>query len=152
LIRRVADHLETEPAGFDMALQQWARELGIGMRQGKRSPFMRAIERACQFGLARHIDETQLMVRRSMPPLTQGQLKRLPDELQASHDQWRKAQLSTGALPQHEQRARHIALALLQSGTNVGMAERQLVAWEFDAALTQRAVGWAQARNNPVAS
>ncbi len=151
-IRRVADHLDREPAGFTMPLHQWARELGIGMRQGKRSPFMRSIDRACQFGLARQLSDTELAVRRHMPPLTQGQLKRLPEPLQQAHDQWRKAQLGTSALPQHENQARAIALALLESGSSVGQTERQMLAWEFDEVLAYRALGWARRHQNPFAS
>src|SRR5688500_16276454 len=52
LLRRLAAELEANPAGFDLPLGDTARALGLGMRGGRNSPFLRTVQRCCQFGMA----------------------------------------------------------------------------------------------------
>ena len=72
LLRRLADGLEREPDGFVLDLPDTARALGVGMRGGRQSPFMRSLERVCRFGAARWQSPTELAVRRRLPPLTRA--------------------------------------------------------------------------------
>src|SRR3954452_19967819 len=53
LIRRLAQDLEDHPDGFTIDLVDTAKSLGVGMRGGRQSPFMRTIDRVCRFGVAR---------------------------------------------------------------------------------------------------
>ncbi len=87
LLRRMAMHFDAFPEGFEMELQLWARELGLGSRGGKHSPLMRTIDRLCRFGLASR-NGRNLAVRRKLAPLTRRQLRRLPPHLQATHRRW----------------------------------------------------------------
>ncbi len=145
LLRRLADRLDAEPDGFDLDLRATASALGLGMRDGRHSPFMRAIDRACQFGLARR-NGTELHVRRHIPPVTQGQLKRLPAHLQTAHRRWQAAQL-VEAGEDAERKARRLALTLLELGEDIDAAERQLCAWRIETPMAQRALRWAHRRH-----
>lgn len=146
LLRRLADRFDHAPDGFELPLDDTARELGLGMRNGRHSPFMRSIERACQFGLARRSLPATLEVRRSLPPITQGQLRRLPNQVQRAHQAWRRSQLEAHD-ERTEQHARRLALTLLEIGEPIDAAERQLCAWRVDASVAARASSWAQARH-----
>src|ERR671937_2232778 len=66
LLRRLAAGLEAEPAGFELPLGETARALGLGDKGGRHSPFMRALARSCQFGLAQVHDHATLAVRRKL--------------------------------------------------------------------------------------
>src|SRR4051812_33578658 len=116
LLRRIAAGLERSPAGFYLPLMETARALGLGDKGGRNSPFMRALGRCCQFGLAQVPDDATLAVRRNLPPLNRRQLARLPEALQDAHRAWQEDQLQT---PTHEQlrlRARRLALSLFELG------------------------------------
>ncbi len=93
LLRRVAAGFDASPEGFLLPVVDTARALGLGAPSGKQSPFIRSITRACQFRLARWEGEV-LSVRRKFPPLSQGQVRRLPESLQAAHLQWQHTQLA----------------------------------------------------------
>lgn len=146
LLRRVADGFDRSPDGFDLDTTATANAMGIGMRQGRHSPFMRAIDRACQFHVARKAPEDTLQIRRRIPPVTQGQLRRLPDHLQSSHAEWQRAQL-VAAGEEAERKARRLALTLLELGEGIDATERQLLAWRVDAPMAQRATTWAHGRH-----
>src|SRR5258706_11580636 len=47
-LRRVAAELEANPAGFELPLAETARALGLGMKGGRNSPFLRTINRCVQ--------------------------------------------------------------------------------------------------------
>ena len=53
LLRRLADGLAAEPFGFDLPLADTAAELGLAGHGGRNGPFMRSLQRLCQFGLGR---------------------------------------------------------------------------------------------------
>ncbi len=146
LLRRIADGLDRHPEGFDLDLHATAYALGLGMRQGRHSPFMRAVDRACQFAVARRVGASEFHVRRRIPPVTQGQLKRLPDHLQRSHDAWRRSQL-VAAGEEAERKARRLALTLLELGEDIDAAERQLCTWRVEEPMAQRALAWAHDRH-----
>ncbi|HEX3840759.1 MAG TPA: hypothetical protein VHU85_08205 [Acidimicrobiales bacterium] len=88
LLRRLSYGLEVHPDGFDLDLADTARALGLGDRQGKNTPFQRALRRLSTFGLARPHGAGGLAVRTRIPPLPLRHLHRLPESLQQSHRAW----------------------------------------------------------------
>ncbi len=145
LLRRLAHDLDGSPDGFDLTLVETAGSLGLGMKNGRHSPFMRAIDRACQFGLARRHGDIELSVRRSLPPVTQGQLKRLPDVVRTEHAAWHERQLSS--IGEEDRRARRLALTLLELGESTDSAHHQLCTWRVDDHTAERAIHWAHGRH-----
>ena len=81
LLRRLAGHLEDHPEGFELPLAETARQLGLGDRGGRHSPFLRAVTRTVQFDLAEPVGDGVLAVRRKVPPLNRRQLQRLSPAL-----------------------------------------------------------------------
>jgi hypothetical protein len=149
LLRRLVGGLEDAPAGFELDLAVTATELGLGNHSGQHSPFVRSIQRCCRFGAAELADECTLRVRRKLPPLTRAQIERLPDQLRASHDRWVAGHLpGTGiAVEQLHNRARHLALSLLELGEDGEATERQLHRWRVHPAMAHDATAWAVARH-----
>ena len=87
LLRRLVAGLEHHPTGYQIDCATTSTELGLGGHTGKNSTLMRAVDRACRFGMAqRHVDS--VYVRRHLPPLTARQVSRLPEHLKASHASW----------------------------------------------------------------
>jgi hypothetical protein len=156
LLRRVADQLDAHPDGFTLDLAETARAIGVGMRGGRNSPFMRSIDRSCRFGAARYLGADTLAVRRKLPPLTRQQALRLPESLQREHQSW----LERGATPnmpgatvtEMRERARGLALSMLDLGEDVEATERQLHRWHFHPAMAHDAVRWAVAHRSQPAS
>lgn len=141
-LRLIANGFDAEPEGFTLHLADAARSLGLGPRAGRQSPFLRALDRCCQFGLARrHLD--QLDVRRRVPPLTRVHLNRLPDSLQAEHQSWLDATRQTTVQDQIS-RARRLALGLFELGEDTETVELQLHQWRYHPAMAHDAVRWAQ--------
>jgi len=147
LLRRLAAGLDAEPAGFDIDLAATAQALGLGARQGRHSPFIRALGRCCQFDLAEARDGAVLAVRRRVPPLNRRQVQHLPADLQAAHKRWQEEQLATPAAEQVRRRCRRLALSLLELGEDLEGAERQLQRWRFHPALCHESVVWASERH-----
>jgi hypothetical protein len=142
LLRRIATSLEQSPAGFDLPLVDTARALGIG-GDGKGSPFIRALNRCCQFEVARPEDDGVLAVRRRLPPLNRRQLVRLPEGLQAEHDAWLTGALREPEIDKLRRRSRRLALSLLELGEDLEATERQLQRWRFHPAICHESVQWA---------
>jgi hypothetical protein len=147
LLRRLAAGLEAHPSGFDLDLPATASELGLGHRGGKHAPFVRCIERCCRFGVT-EARETTLLVRRKVPPLTRVQVERLPDHLRAEHAHWQEhPDAAPLVLEQLRQRARQLALSMLQLGEDGAAAERQLHRWRIHPAVAHEATAWAVTRH-----
>lgn len=87
LVRRLAKQLAANPGGYTINCADWAKELGIGDKGGKNSPFWRSVERACRFGAAQR-NGAILAVRPKLPPLTIRQLNRLPIHMRTIHTEW----------------------------------------------------------------
>jgi hypothetical protein len=143
LLRRLVAQLEESPEGFELDLALTATEIGLGGRGGRHSPFLRSIDRCCRFGAAQQIDESTLRVRRKLPPLTRIQVARLPLALQQAHEAW--TDLPSPGLPvdQLRERARGLALSLLELGEGTESTERQLHGWRLHPAIAHEAVAWA---------
>ncbi|HEV8297464.1 MAG TPA: hypothetical protein VGQ20_09205 [Acidimicrobiales bacterium] len=88
LLRRLVAALDHQPDGFDLDVSECAAALGLQTNAGRNAIFLRTLHRACQFHLARRIDASTLQVRRHIPPLTRGQVLRLPPSLRDAHDRW----------------------------------------------------------------
>jgi hypothetical protein len=147
LLRRLVARLESQPAGFDLALADTARCLGLGDKQGRHSPFIRALTRLVQFGLAQVQGDGVLAVRRKVPPLNRRQIARLPESLQKEHEAWQQGQLRTPAVEQQRRRSRQLALSLLELGEDLEAAERQLHRWKFHPAMAHESAAWAWKRH-----
>jgi hypothetical protein len=155
LLRMFADRLDDDPAGFQLDTDEMARVLGIGDRPGSDGPFQRSLARCCRFGLAQPLDPgvrdprhgaTRLAVRRRLPPLSAHQLRRLPPSLQASHRLWEARRPAGPDTERMKDRARRIALTLLDAGDDAPTCEHQLREWGFHPALGHDAVRWAVER------
>lgn len=129
LLRRIATALDDNPGGFELDLADTARSMGLGERCGRHSPFTRAFTRLVQFDLAQPQGDPVLAVRRKIPPLTRRQLQRLPEALQASHQELLDAALRTPDVEHLRRRA------------------RQLLRWKFHPALAREAAAWAWERH-----
>jgi hypothetical protein len=93
LFRHLARGLEEHPAGFVLPLEDCARSLGVGMRGGRQSPFIRAVGRLVQFEMAQLQGSDVLAVRRHAPELSRRHLMRLPEPLQVQHHEWQESRL-----------------------------------------------------------
>lgn len=142
LLRRIALGFDHSPDGFTLPLADTARALGLGARAGRHAPFLRAVDRCCQFGIARRHRDT-FEVRRRLPPLTRLQLARLPEPLQAEHADF----VARSAVPPTPadavRRARRLALGLFELGEDRASVEAQLHQWRFHPAMAHDAVRWA---------
>jgi hypothetical protein len=145
-LRRLANELEANPAGFELPLAETAKALGLGMKGGRNSPFLRTISRCVQFHLAHLEPENRmLLARRKLPPLTRGQITRLPEPLQLQHHEW---QHDPAQDERSKARARRLALSLLELGEDVEATERQLHRWRFHPVAAREATAWAWRRHS----
>lgn len=149
LLRRLVARLEECPAGFELDLALMAGEIGLGHRPAQSSAFIRSIQRCCHFGAADLTPDGSLRVRRKLPPLTRPQLERLPDHLRSAHDGWLATHRPGTALAveQLRNRARHLALSLLELGEDGEATERQLHRWRIHPAMAHDATAWAVAKH-----
>jgi hypothetical protein len=146
LLRRLADDLDANPSGFTLDLADTARSLGVGTRGGRHSPFMRTVERVCRFGAGQWRSADTLAVRRNLAPLTRGQIARLSPTLQTQHLHWVEQPSPRQEVLHMKERARGLALSLLDLGEDLATVERQLHRWKFHPAIAYEAVRWASDR------
>jgi hypothetical protein len=142
-LRRLADQLDAKPEGFELDLVEAAQSLGVGMRGGKHSPMLKTVERTCRFGAARMMGTTGLAVRRKLAPLTRAQSERLPQVLRQEHSQWMTRPRSAHTADELRERARSLALSMLELGEDDAAVERQLHRWRFHPAMASDALRWA---------
>jgi len=143
LLRRLVARFDAEPDGYELDLAVTATAIGLGGRSGRHSPFLRSIDRCCRFGAAQQVDASTLRVRRKLPPLTRSQLARLPLELQEAHAAWADPPAPSLAVDELRERARGLALSLLELGEDTEATERQLHRWRLHPAIAHEAVAWA---------
>ena len=147
LLRRLARELEQAPEGCTIDVADVARSIGLAGRNGRQAPITRTIDRLVGFGLAQRISHDQLAVRHRVPPLTRRQLVRLPEHLQLEHQRWQERQAAVPAITQLRERARALALSLLDLGETADATERQLHRWRFHPAVAHDALRWALAEH-----
>lgn len=92
IMRRFAEYFDAEPDGFVLDLEHTASTMGLSYSKGVASPFGKALHRCVMFGLAQPVADG-FCVRRRLPSVAQRHLKRLPDDLQAEHDEWARRTL-----------------------------------------------------------
>src|SRR5256714_14649003 len=146
-LRKLAGELETHPSGFELPMAETAKMLGLGIKGGRNSPFLRTINRCMQFRMV-HLDERDqvLLARRKLPPLTRGQVTRLPEPLQLQHREWHHDPAKEDE--RSKLRARRLALSLLELGEDVEGTERQLHRWRFHPLAAREATAWAWRRHS----
>lgn len=144
LLRRLAQELDAQPEGFEIETTTLSREIGLGHRLTKRSPFVRTLERCAKFHLVL-FEGAVLHVRRRMPALSPRQLQRLSPRLQQRHENWGVDTAADGPSRRAELvRAAHLARTLLSLGESPHATERQLDTWGFAPAVAWHGVHWAQ--------
>jgi hypothetical protein len=149
LLRHVGDRFDAAPDGFELDLAECAAALGLGQLRTAGSAFPRTIGRCCQFGTARLTGPAALDVRRRLPHLSLRQVNRLPRRLQADHARWVEQAQGAAEVTSTDlrDRARRLALSLLELGEDRDAAERQLHRWRFHPAMASEAAAWAAARH-----
>lgn len=146
LVRHLAAGLDLHPEGYGCDLPGVATSLGIGNRHGRHSPFARALERAARFGLLALAGPSDVIrVRRSVPPLTVGQLRGLPDDLQRAHHELVTAELDVDG--HRHKRACQLALMLFAVGERPDRARRHLHDLGVSPRAADAALGWAHERH-----
>lgn len=145
-LRRMADGLDRSPEGFELDLVDTAQSLGVGMRGGRNAPMLRTIDRSVRFGAARVQGPSAIAVRRRLAPLSRAQSERLPASLRSEHDVWLSAPRTAPGFAEMQDRARTLALVLLESGEEDGDVERQLHRLRFHPAVASEALRWASSR------
>lgn len=144
LLRRLAAGLRAEPGGFDLELDVAARALGLGGVGGRRSPFRRAILRCTRYGVARHLADDRLAVRRWLTALPERHLQRLPEPLQAQHRRWEPLPAARPAtIDVARRRARWLALQLAAVDPERENLERRLVGHGVHPAVAYESAHWA---------
>lgn len=143
LIRRLALRLEETPEGVLVNTAEIAGEIGLSGRQALQSAFERAFERCCRFGLMQRGRHNTLFVRTRLPDLTARMTERLPPQLRALHEVWRRQPGSDPAASDRLARARRLAMALLACGDEPDAVEQQLHMWQFHPAVAFEAARWA---------
>jgi hypothetical protein len=147
LLRRTAARLERHEDGYVMDVDETARSLGLGGRQGRNSPFARAIVRCTTFELARWQGPGILAVRRMVPPLARRLVLRLPVTLQGEHSRWIASSRRPAPSPsfdQHRDRARRLALGLVALGEAFDRIESRLLRLGVHPAVVGDALTWAR--------
>ena len=145
LMRNLVGSLETSPAGTDVDLYSTARQIGLGGRSGRHSPFRRAMGRIVMFELAHFDAERQLAVRRFVPPLPSRHLARLGAAVQERHRSWLRIEDDRDpSVSRARRRARRMAIALFSLGDDYATVELELLAWHLHPALACDAAGWAR--------
>jgi len=144
LLRNIAQRFDDEPDGVLLSIPETARALGIGSRSGRNSAFHRSINRMVNFSMARTIDDSTLAVRRILPPLHSGQVRRLTARGQRRHARL----MSDRATPNPEDltRATKVASTLLRLGDSPDLVEQQLTVWGVQPSVSKSAVdrAWAE--------
>ena len=116
LLRRFAAGFDYSPDGFDLDLKETARSLGLSDRADRGSPFLRALNRTVQFGMAKLTGPEELAVRRRLPPLSHRQVTRLSPALRERHAAWQAGQLVRAADGRADQRGGEFALSPVELG------------------------------------
>jgi hypothetical protein len=87
IMRRFAAGFDDAPDGFTIDFAHTASCMGLSFSKGHNSPFGKALHRCVMFGLAQPLSDG-FAVRRRFPSVAQRHLKRLPADLQSTHEEW----------------------------------------------------------------
>ena len=86
-------------------------------------------------------------MRRKLPPLSRGQIAKLPDAGRSAHEAWQEQQLAVPADEAKARQARCLALSLLELGEDLESAERWLLRWKYQPTMARSASQWAWQRH-----
>lgn len=123
MLRRLVSGLDTYPDGYELDLAETANALGLSLTAGAHSPFGRALNRCLMFGMTHHT-AGGIAVRRMIPPLSMRHLRKLPQHLQAAHDDWVGRDTSASG---NFERALELARTMVRIGDAPHQVERQLL-------------------------
>jgi len=153
LLRNVAQRFDVEPDGFALDLADASSALGIRSQGGRNNAFHRSLNRVVSFNMGKTIDDSTIAVRRVMPALHSGQIRRLTPRLQGVHHETIRARIEHRDEDLH--RSTKVATTLLRLGDSPDLVEQQLVSWGIEPAIANEAVNhaWAaKAREDSMAA
>jgi hypothetical protein len=104
------------------------------------------MQRLVQFRVLHQDIDDVVLVRRRLPSLSRTQVLRLPVSVREAHDAWTVAATATPALPVLRERARALALSLLELGETPTEVEHHLQRLRFHPSLCREALAWAATR------
>ena len=148
LMRHMVRHLEatTDRSARPLSVEGTAHSIGLSASTGRNSSFAKTIDRLIRFGAARTVDTRTLGVRPHLPPLTRRQIDRLPEQLQYEHEMWGSGGRHSSVRAVTQERARELALTLVQLGESADDAADQLRRWRIGEAAATAAAQWAWTR------
>ena len=153
LLRHLAGRFDAAPHRVELRVAEASQALGVGAREGAGSPIVRTLTRLEQFDLAcADAAAASIAVRRTLPPLPARQLRRLPASIQSTHARWVETRLADPSHAAARQRARRLALVMLEAGDDSDHAERSLAVTGFHPAVSADAVRWAADQRAQVAA
>lgn len=124
LLRRIVGGLDEFPLGYELDLAETAGAMGLSYSPAPSNPFTRAIQRCVMFGVAHHITGG-VAVRRTLPPVPERHVRRMPAHLQVAHASWVAAGANRAVTP--DRRAELLAEAMVAAGDDPDVVERQLL-------------------------
>ena len=143
LLRHLATRFDHSPDGIELRVADASAALGVGNRDGTSSPIVRTLARLQQFDLAVADPQSPtIAVRRILPPLHERHLRRLPPEVQQVHAHWANVRLVDPPHAEAMQRARRLALRLVEQGEDPDDVEMILGATGFHPAVSAAAARW----------
>ena len=137
LVRRLVAGFDDQPDGYELDLATTAQMLGLSYSKGASSAFAKAFGRCIMFGLA-HQRSDGYAVRRLLPDVARRHLSRMPNVLQQEHERWLES--ARGHRLDVLQRARSLAVAMLDAGDDAEVVESQLVTVGMPAPTAAEAV------------
>ena len=125
ILRRLVLGFDRYPLGYELDLDETASALGLSYTIGTANAFMRSLNRCVLFGVSQPTDGG-LEVRRRVPQVANRHLMRMPPHLRQAHQQW---SLPTRRIALADlERARVLAEAMVETGDDPDVVERQLLA------------------------
>lgn len=143
LLRHIATRFDVEPEGFTLELDEASSALGIRSNGGRNNAFQRSIGRMIGFNMGRVVDAVTIEVRRVMPWLHGGQVRRLSPARQRLHQQ--TFERRSERRQEDGRRAAGVASTLLQLGDSPDLVEQQLLSWGVEPRTAHAAVNAAWA-------
>lgn len=141
-LRRCATVLDNADSAV-VSLRDTASTLGIGHEGGVRSAMIKTVARACRFRAARPVGSATLAVRLQLPQLSHRQLQRLPALQQQRHEEFAAVRLNPDPSDPQLDRARRLAMILVECGDTFTETESQLARLRFQPAIASEAVHYA---------
>jgi hypothetical protein len=144
LLRSISSSLDASPEGFELDFDLTARQIGLGGRSSRHSPFQRTVRRLISYELATLTSHDRIAVRRFMPQLSPRNVGRLDRVTRESHRQWLDTIADIDpAVTNLRWRARRLALGLIALGDDRASVETEMLAWRLHPAHAWDAAEWA---------